>query len=153
MNRRGFLKALGLTAAAVAILPEILEEPSSRTIFLPPRGGWWVGVDPGSGDFTTVALRFKSTERFSINTADWRTIYGSHYEEDHVDGVALRSIAHPGSENVTEKDKYLARAEGWKCVNGHPYCNRCPSPVELNEASLERLMIDIRSNTRWYIKT
>lgn len=33
---------------------------------------------------------------------------------------------------------------GWKCVNGHPYCNRCASPVELSEASLEQMMIDIK---------
>jgi hypothetical protein len=38
MNRRGFFKALTGTVALAAVLPEIWTP--TKTIFLPPRGGW-----------------------------------------------------------------------------------------------------------------
>jgi hypothetical protein len=28
---------------------------------------------------------------------------------------------------------------GFKCVNGHPWCNRCAAPADLTERSLERM--------------
>jgi hypothetical protein len=43
MNRRGFLKALGAGAVGVVATPAILEALApTRSIFLPPRGGWLV---------------------------------------------------------------------------------------------------------------
>lgn len=39
MDRRGFFKILAATAAAAIVLPEIWTP--SKTIFLPPRQGWW----------------------------------------------------------------------------------------------------------------
>lgn len=42
MNRRGFLKALGAGAVGVVATPAILEALApTRSIFLPPPGGWF----------------------------------------------------------------------------------------------------------------
>lgn len=41
MNRRGFFAFLGGAAVAAALAPELIWTPS-RTIFLPPAGGWTV---------------------------------------------------------------------------------------------------------------
>lgn len=57
------------------------------------------------------------------------------------DGISLTSAAHPGSEGYDPD----WTEDLWKCVNGHPFCNRCASGVELNEASLEKLCIDLRA--------
>lgn len=43
MNRRGFLRALGTAATVGVVAPAALAEllAPKRTIFLPPRGGWY----------------------------------------------------------------------------------------------------------------
>lgn len=47
MNRRGFLKAFAGVPIAAALAPALLEELlPSRTIFLPPAGGWILGLEP-----------------------------------------------------------------------------------------------------------
>jgi hypothetical protein len=78
------------------------------------------------------------TEVYSNHCKEWEAIYGGD------DGVALRSTAHPGSESITQEDIKLAEEGGWKCVNGHPYCNRCASSLDLSEKSLERMLIEIK---------
>lgn len=40
MNRRGFLKGFVGAVAGAALA----EELSTRSIFLPPRGGWWANT-------------------------------------------------------------------------------------------------------------
>lgn len=53
INRRDFLtrfSALPIVAALV--------EPVTRTIFLPPRGGWIIGVDPFDKYFTSNTAWF-----------------------------------------------------------------------------------------------
>jgi len=72
MNRRGFLAALGVTAAGAATglaVPELWTP--KRTFFLPPRGGWqkhfadpyayqWQWVAGGSGLTITDPLSRKT---------------------------------------------------------------------------------------------
>lgn len=78
----------------------------------------------------------------------WNGVYDSRCQEYEAlyggAGVSLKSIPHPGSEFLNEEDRGFIEEGGWKCLNGHPYCNRCASPVELNEASLEKMLIDIK---------
>lgn len=57
-------------------------------------------------------------------------------------GAAAAVIVGPGSDGYDPD----WTEDLWKCVNGHPFCNRCASGVELNEASLEKLCIDIRTS-------
>ncbi len=44
MNRRGFLKSIGIAVGAGLILPDVAREllTPERSIFLPPLGGWRV---------------------------------------------------------------------------------------------------------------
>jgi hypothetical protein len=121
MNRRGFLKTLGLAAVGAAVLPEILEEPTSRTIFLPPRGGW------AGAWFDTRNMRFKSIERFSSGWTDPRGTYGSAPD----DGVALQTIAHP-----VGRDTYIVTRQQMEEYN-------------LSEVSLERLVVEIRDSAKF----
>lgn len=76
------------------------------------------------------------SETYDNSCQEWEALYG--------DGVALNSTAHPGSELLAEEDPTFIEGGGWRCINGHPYCNRCASPVELSEGSLEQMMIEIK---------
>jgi TAT (twin-arginine translocation) pathway signal sequence len=79
MNRRGFLKALGIgTAAAatgaIALLDQELWTPS-RTFFLPPAGGWAGGnqlltISQITGEALRVLeqnLQFRTVRQYVIN--------------------------------------------------------------------------------------
>lgn len=76
-------------------------------------------------------------DAYSQHSEEWKQIFEG-------DGVSLNSAAHPGSGPLTEEDRLLVEEGGWKCVNGHPYCNRCASPVDLSGESLERVLIDVK---------
>lgn len=56
------------------------------------------------------------------------------------DGVSLTSIAHPGSEPMTAEEVAFIEAGGWRCPEGHAYCELHPSP-DPNPASLEEIDI------------
>lgn len=77
------------------------------------------------------------SEVYESRCDEWEKLCGD-------DGVSLKSALHPGSKPLTEEDQVFIEEGGWKCINGHPYCNRCASPVELSEASLEKMLIDIK---------
>jgi hypothetical protein len=113
VNRRGFLGFLGLTGAVALVHPKY---------FLSPRGGWIRQWEI-----------YKTTERFSLNSADWRGIYGTG------DGVSLNSTAHPERPGPVDE-------VGFRCYLGHPYCNLHVKPVDLNEETLERMLINIRDS-------
>lgn len=54
MNRRGFLRgALGAAVGVVAGAELVEALTPSRTIFLPPRGGWFSGLDLAYGSDVT----------------------------------------------------------------------------------------------------
>lgn len=184
ISRRAFF---GGAAAVAVAAPSI-----TRAFFGPPRGGWPVE----RYTFTTDAMAYKVTERYSASWTDPRGIYGpkpygmtaadfrkivepelnrvfsevydnhcQEWEAIYGDGVSLNSAPHPDSPILTEEDHRFIDDGGWKCVNGHPYCNRCASPVELSEKSLERMLIEIKDEvdrtgkkisldptTAWFIK-
>ena len=87
-------------------------------------------VEPG--------LRKVFEEVYDNRCAEWERIYNEG------DGVSLNSAPHPDSPILTEEDHRFIDDGGWKCVNGHPYCNRCVSSLDLNEESLERMLIDVK---------
>lgn len=154
MNRRGFLGLLGGAAAAV-IVGEI---PSSKTFFLPPAGGWRMATDADYANLASAMARSllhtkesvmaRVLQDAQINGFGLAQIKqeGGSIAYDHVpydrDGISLTSAAHPGSDGYDPD----WTEDLWKCVNGHPFCNRCASGVDLNEASLEKLCIDIRTS-------
>lgn len=79
MNRRGFLKALGIGTAAVAtgaiaLLDQELWTPK-RTFFLPPGGGWGGNQLLTISQITNEALRILSSE-MHFTTGDVITIGG-----------------------------------------------------------------------------
>lgn len=167
ISRRAFLGCLGLTGAAAVVAPKYFLAPKGGW----PRDSFFVDRYV----FETKDLAYKSYERFSAGWTDPRALYGTkgmtaaefrkivepelnrvfseaysnHSEEWKQvfgdDGVSLNSQAHPGSEPFAEEDRALIENDGWKCINGHPYCNLCASPVDLSEDSLERALIDLRN--------
>ncbi len=54
MNRRSFLSILGAGAAGLALEQASGLWAPTKTIFLPPAGGWRTGVDWSSGDSVSV---------------------------------------------------------------------------------------------------
>jgi hypothetical protein len=58
VNRRGFLRNLGLTAAGVLVAEDLL---STKTFFLPPAKGWYQGI------------RMREVQQYDINN-DWMPI-------------------------------------------------------------------------------
>ncbi len=67
VDRRTFLRGMLATVPVIAAPAAVLEalEPK-RTIFLPPKQGWLVGVDPGGKDATTFVARYVH-KQYSLN--------------------------------------------------------------------------------------
>jgi hypothetical protein len=78
MNRRGFLQALGGLGVGVVAGAELAELLApTRTIFLPPRGGWHsdgriMAVDWGIDDTTNVVLYHYQGNQPYADEAGWR---------------------------------------------------------------------------------
>jgi|HubBroStandDraft_2_1064218.scaffolds.fasta_scaffold10187_8 hypothetical protein len=165
MNRRGFLKAFGLTAAGIALLPEILEEPTSRTFFLPPRGGW----DLGQGDFTTASFRYKATERYSYGWTDPRGLIGTPEPDTYIVTQAQMKEYNLTPESLDEMVKKMKTYTHRVVVHGEEV-----AVYERHTKSALHQLIDsarissrpskeitkitkpnpfLTSNTAWYLKT
>lgn len=132
MNRRKFLTGL----AGVAVGAALAEELSTRSIFLPPRGGWF-GTD--------------FNKYLTSNTA-W------FLKTEHRDGLALYSRAHPGSpEDYVVTSEEIATDELGRpdvlfdgrlmsrAIDDELYKSYA-TPVDLTEKSLGRVLIEVSDN-------
>lgn len=95
MNRRGFLKAFGIGAAAAATGAVALLEPElwtpARTFFLPPVGGWRGNQLLTVSLITKEALRILASEMSFAHQV--RVEYSDAFVSRHESGRAIELLS------------------------------------------------------------
>lgn len=96
MNRRGFLSFLGAAAVAPLVsVPELLLP--TKTIFLPPAGGWLSGrydvrIDVGPHERYSNRLLTPDEMSREIATSIEEFLSGSQWSADDVKRLVLRNV-------------------------------------------------------------
>lgn len=111
MNRRDFFKALGVTAAVAGAGIELLP---AKTIFLPPRNGWW-----------QPQLRMREVEQYLINNDEIAMRYDVKWgdQQYHID-FAPRPRSELASPALLAHQREIARLALERIEDQHGFRRR-----------------------------
>jgi hypothetical protein len=112
VDRRAFLRFAGVGAAAVIAAPKLILPPvrqvvesPKRRVFLPPNGGWIIGVDPASGGgWTAQRLAIgRNGQYLVVGPPSWDVEYEQPWEAV-VEALLTAAMHDPSPAAVTVGD-------------------------------------------------